>query len=145
MNNNAEELLALALAAGQSTADAAKSVGVSERTVRRRLAEREFREQVQRFRSELIDRASGELADTMLEAVRTLRELLTEPDPRIRLHASKAILEAGSKLQPVLPEANSDMVPPVKLVAGVDPMELVEARKEKWPVVDLCTSVYVVN
>jgi signal transduction histidine kinase len=68
----------LALVLGASAAEAGSQAGISERTVRRRLADPEFAAEVRATRRDLIDRAVGELAASALTAVRVLRELAQE-------------------------------------------------------------------
>jgi hypothetical protein len=94
------DALALALAAGDSIADAAGKAGLSERTVYRRLADPAFRQRTQTLRGEMIGRALGRMADGMAEAGDVLRTLLG-PDvpPSVRLGACRAMLELGVKLR----------------------------------------------
>jgi hypothetical protein len=92
-----DELLVAALATGRTYAEAGQAAGVHERTVRRRMAEADFRARVAIARAELIDHATGELADSLTAATRTLRGLLADPEPRIRLGAAVKLLELAAK------------------------------------------------
>lgn len=94
-----DEDLALALARGLSHAAAARTVGMSARTVQRRLESKEFRQRVQTLRGRLVEQAVGLLSATNTAAARTLRQLLRDDSPMIRLSAAKAILELGTKLR----------------------------------------------
>ncbi len=58
----------LALAAGASERQAAAESGLGDKTVRRRMAEPEYRAEVSRLRSELLGRTAGRLADTAAKA-----------------------------------------------------------------------------
>jgi hypothetical protein len=71
-----EAALILAVASGQTVREAARHVGLAERTAYRRAAEPEFRLAVSRARADLLTRAVGQLADTATAAVATLRSLL---------------------------------------------------------------------
>jgi hypothetical protein len=95
----ADDLLALALAAGRDVAEAAAAAGVSERTAYRRLADPAFKRRVAELRAGMVDRASGRLADGMADAAAALRDLLGHPDGRVRLGAARAMLEAGVRVR----------------------------------------------
>jgi hypothetical protein len=90
----------LALAAGQTVRDAARSAGIGERTATRRVADPKFRHHVGELRSEMVARALGKMADGMAEAAETLRALLAPGTrPAVRLGAAKALLELGVRLR----------------------------------------------
>jgi hypothetical protein len=94
------DALALALAAGDSIADAAANAGVGERTVYRRLADPAFRQRIQTFRGEMVAQALGRMANGMTEAADVLRQLLaSQTPPAVRLGAARSILELGVKLR----------------------------------------------
>ena len=97
---NGDPALIAALASGATVQDAARTVGVSERTVYRRRDDPEFARRVAEARAELVARAVALLADAGAEAAATLRALLGEPTPpAVRLGACRAILELGAKLR----------------------------------------------
>ena len=73
---NADDRLALELAAGRTVADAAKAAGVSQRTAYRRLDDAGYRQRISTLRSAMVDRATGRLADRSTDAVETLGVLL---------------------------------------------------------------------
>lgn len=89
--------LIAALAAGASYVDAAKAAGVSERTVRRRMAEPAFRQQVDEIRAEMLAQAVAKLTSASVKAVETLEALLGSPLDFARLSAARAILELAAK------------------------------------------------
>jgi hypothetical protein len=92
--------LLLAMAAGQTVRDAARSAGIGERTATRRVADPDFRRQVGELRSEMVARALGKMADGMAEAAETLRALLAlDTRPTVRLGAARALLELGVRLR----------------------------------------------
>jgi HEAT repeat protein len=87
------ELLAVAVAAGQTIRAAAESCGCSERQGYRVAASPEFKSRVSEIRSEMTNAAVGELSAAASVAVATIRELLNaENEPSVRLNAAKAIL-----------------------------------------------------
>lgn len=96
--HSADEKLAAELAAGRTVRDAAVACGVSERTAFRRLDNPIFRARVNALRSEMVEKATGLLAEGMTEAVGVLKKLLTNRDPNVRRHAAVKVIELGAKL-----------------------------------------------
>jgi transposase-like protein len=94
-----QEAVALALASGRTVAEVVTTCGSSERTIRRWLAQDDFRRQVAELRAEMLRRALGKLADAAVEAVDTLRGLLSAEGESARLGAARVILEQGVKLR----------------------------------------------
>ena len=94
-----EAALIAALAAGCTRANAGERAGLSERTVARRLKDPGFRTEVNRARSEILERSLGLLADRTTVAVATLSELLDDESPYVKLQASKAILDHALKFR----------------------------------------------
>jgi hypothetical protein len=92
-----KQAAALALAARRTRKAVAKRVGVNERTVRRWLAEQEFRAQVQQARTQLLDRTVGRLSGLTAKAAARLGKLLDCDDARVVLGAAKEILAAALK------------------------------------------------
>ena len=100
--HNADEALVLALACGATVENAARTAGVSLRTVYRRLAEPAFRTRLQGARAEMVQRATAMLTAAALEAVKTLLVLQqASVSAAVRLGAARAILELGAKLREV--------------------------------------------
>jgi len=95
----AREVVAFALAAGQTQAEAAAKGGVSVRTVRSWSGESEFAARVEQLRAEAIGQALGRLSGTMSSAADVLKDLLQSKSEDVRLRASRAILELGVKLR----------------------------------------------
>jgi hypothetical protein len=91
--------LLLALAAGHTVRDAASFAGIGERTATRRIADPEYRRQVNGLRADMVQRALGKLADAATEAVGTLRGLLAAESESVKLGAARSILELGCKLK----------------------------------------------
>lgn len=86
-------ILAAALAAGRTHAQAAEAAGVSSKTVQRRLGIPAFRRLVADIRRERVDTLTGrllELADASLEVFAAAVE---DDHPQIRLQGAKAILD----------------------------------------------------
>lgn len=89
------ELLAVAVAGGQTVRAAAKACSCSARHSYRVSATTEFKTRVSELRSEMTNAAVGSLSAAAAEAVAVFRELLANTnEPSIRLNASKSILNA---------------------------------------------------
>jgi hypothetical protein len=91
---NADGVLIAALAAGRTTAEAAILAGVSESTVFRRKRNRKFRRAVDQARTEVLERAVGQLTDGTTEAVAELRTLVKGAESEtVKLGAIRTALE----------------------------------------------------
>jgi hypothetical protein len=88
----AAEAVKLKIAAGASAAEAAREVGVSERSVRRWCADPDFASEVSQLRAELVGCALGQLAHALSRAVATLVQLLDDDSSVARLGAARALL-----------------------------------------------------
>lgn len=88
-----DQLLIAALAAGATQRQVARTAGVSERTVRRRLNEPEFRRHLNLASSAAAARLSESVVEAeslVPHALRNLSMLLDDPNAGVRLRASKA-------------------------------------------------------
>lgn len=96
---NADELVAAALAAGQTVKAAAAAAGISHRTACRRWADPAFRQRVTELRNEMVSRAVGKLADSMGDAADFLRVVIERAEERTsdRVRAAVAILQEAIK------------------------------------------------
>jgi len=94
-----ETAVIAALAAGASAEAAARSGGVSRRTVYRRLEDPTFRKAVDDARAAILARAVAKLTASSTEAAETLRRLLYSPLDFARLAAARSILEIGVKMR----------------------------------------------
>jgi hypothetical protein len=94
-----EAALALALALGQTIHDAARVVGISERTAARRWAKLTFRLRVRELRGEMVQRSYGQMAHGMSEAAAVLRQLLKADNEQVRLGAARSLLQLSVKLR----------------------------------------------
>ena len=95
-----ENALMLALACGATVEAAASKVGLSARTVYRYLDKPAFRRQLQAFRADMVNRATGMLSAASMEAVKTLLGLMQgNTTAASRLGAARAVLEMGIKLR----------------------------------------------
>lgn len=103
--SKADSALVAALAAGSTTKDAAKTAGVSESTIYRRLREPEFRGAVSEARRVMIEQAVGALSDASSAAVTTLKGLLEADAETVKLGAARAILELGARLRETVAQA----------------------------------------
>jgi len=89
---------ALALAAGQGNADAAKAAGVNTRTVARwRADEVAFADRIEDLRSEMLTEAAGLLAHTTTAAAHKLAEIIDTGEERHQLTAARVVLEMASR------------------------------------------------
>lgn len=99
---NADETLAVCVAAGDTVRDAATTAGVSERTARRRMADPHFRDRVAKLRTEMTAQALGRMAARMASAADVLGELLNSDRDSVRLGAARTLIEMGLKLRDTL-------------------------------------------
>ena len=96
----AEEKLVLTLACGATAESAARECGVSARTVRRRLSDPSFRQQLQMLRADMLQRIAGALVAATSEAMRTLLELMKPAVANnTRLGAARTVMENAMKLR----------------------------------------------
>ncbi len=97
-----DESAILALACGASVETAAQKAGISKRTLQRRMADPEFRRQIQVARGDMVQRNSGTLTAAGTEAVKTLLDLVKPVNAgAVRLGAARTILEIGVKFREV--------------------------------------------
>ena len=94
--NNRERVLAALLTCSTET-EAAEVSGVADRTVRRFLADADFRRELSERRLALIDGAAGALQAKISAAIETIGEIMQneKAKPTDRLAAAKAILDYG--------------------------------------------------
>lgn len=97
IRRDVSELLAARLAAGATIRDAARELGIGEKTAHRRLADPAFKARVAELRQEMTTRAVGRLADRMADAADVLGELLKSVNEGTRLKAAVALLDQGLK------------------------------------------------
>jgi hypothetical protein len=96
---NADDRLALELAAGRTVTESAEAAGIGERTAYRRLEDPAFRRLVSELRRQMVDVIVGRLVDASTRAVKTLNDLLTAESESVRLGAARSILELGTKFR----------------------------------------------
>ncbi|MEU7581960.1 hypothetical protein AB0B50_30730 [Streptomyces sp. NPDC041068] len=84
----------LALAQGRTTGQAAKSAGVSGRTILRWLDEPSFHQEVTDARTELLHLAVGRLAAASTKAVDALVDALDNERGQARVQAARTLLDA---------------------------------------------------
>ncbi len=88
-------IAAAALASGKNYKEAAAAAQWSERSVRRLMADPEFRSRVQELRSERASQLSGMLLDAGPDAFAVLMELLDAERPIDRWRAAQTLLIQG--------------------------------------------------
>ncbi len=96
------DVLVSALARGETHASAATLSGYCVRTVQRRLDDGEFRGEVQRVRSQIVDAAAGRISNTLDAAAICLKNLLVSESDAIKLSAARALFEIGIRLKEVV-------------------------------------------
>src|SRR4051812_69353 len=94
-----DQLVIVALAQGKTQAAAASIAGMSERSVRRRLQDKDFAARVDAARAEVTSAAAAQLAGLYPRAIGTLSDLLDDRESSVRLRAAQAVLKAGPDLQ----------------------------------------------
>jgi len=90
------DIIAAALANGATHREAGLEAGVSERTVRRRLEQPEFAQQVRNERSIMVARISNRLTGLVPRAIDTTQALLDEDvAPGVRARTATGVLSAS--------------------------------------------------
>ena len=79
------------LAAAPNMRQAAREAGISERTLYRWLRNEYFRTELKRLTAEDAELIRREIQGLTLRSLRTLTELMEDPDPIVRLRAARAI------------------------------------------------------
>jgi len=90
------------LVSGMTYAEAAHQLGISERTVRRYMADPAFKEALITLREQVSQMASNMLIARMANAVAVLVEIMQNPPERhgaLRLNAAKTILDYAFKVR----------------------------------------------
>jgi hypothetical protein len=122
---NAEGAVLAALAAGATQQEAAERVGVSERTVRRWLADATFRAKLTQLQREMTERALATLTDCLTVAALTLRHLmLSAKGEAVRLGAARSIFEVQVRLK-----ENAELKEELRLLA--QRMEEIESCRQQ--------------
>jgi hypothetical protein len=97
-----QDRAALTLASGRTVRAAARSAGVSERTVHQWQGLPGFKERVLDLRGRYMARAVGRLAYGATAAATVLHKLLRSENEGVRLRAAVAILDASVKVRTVV-------------------------------------------
>lgn len=96
----AEDQILRALACGATVESAARTSGISERTIYRRLKDTSFRQRLHEMLADMVTRTSGMLTAASLESVKTLVDLQQSSNPpAVRLGAARAVLELAAKVR----------------------------------------------
>ena len=96
---NADDVLVLALACGATVENAALKAGLSPRTAHRRLANPQFRQQLNQIRADMVQRAAHCLRPRRWRRSRRSWPFRTIPLRPRCVRAARAILELGTKLR----------------------------------------------
>ena len=99
MKKNDEKLLT-ALLTTSTISSAAEMAGVTEKTIRNRLSDPNFRAEYERRQSMTLDAACKALQAAMTDAVDVLTSIMKETDtsPATRISAARSVLDYGVKL-----------------------------------------------
>lgn len=98
-NAGAVEAAVIALAAGATVPDAARTAGVSLKTLKRWRRDQRFRDRVEERRREILTEATAKLTGSMTKAADKLGTLIDSADEKVALAASKSTLELGLKVR----------------------------------------------
>ncbi|MDA0991880.1 MAG: hypothetical protein O3A51_14160 [Verrucomicrobia bacterium] len=102
-----DDRLLTALASGCHVENAAMVAGISERTAYRRLADPDFRSQLDSARETLREAILAKLADAGHDAIGTLWDLMGSDDDSIRLKAAKALLDSLMGSHSIMPKVKT--------------------------------------
>lgn len=94
-----DQQLIVALASGMSIRRASRAVGLSEKTISRRLEDKGFCRRLNTARARMLDEALGRLTRSTAAAASTLRNLLRADSDMARLGAARAILEMHVRIK----------------------------------------------
>ena len=98
--SGADTVLIGALAAGSTAAEAARSAGISLRTVRRRLSDPAFVGQIDEAKADLLGQVLDRISGAAVAAVETLMNLMDPSTPSAtRLGAARAVLDCSVRLR----------------------------------------------
>ena len=85
------------LIASPSVSESARLAGIGRSTLYRWMEDHEFREALERLRTEAAELAHTELKGLMLKGILVLAEAMEDDNPTIRLRAAQAALTTGLK------------------------------------------------
>jgi hypothetical protein len=88
-----DEKIIGALAAGHPYAEAGRSAGCSERTVRRRMEDPLFRAEVDEMEAQIVEQTSASLATLATQAIATLGPLMNDGEPWMRQKTALAVID----------------------------------------------------
>lgn len=92
------ELLRL-LALGMSQIKAAEELGITDRTIRRRLENPEFRRALSQARREIQSESWSAMLSLREKASQVLESMLESPDEKVRLAAAKFVFDMGNRIR----------------------------------------------
>ena len=116
----AEACLAVA---GKTDDEIAAELGISNTTVKKHLKQRDVVARVKTLRSEIVEQVLERLTTVAGHAVSTLRGLLDDEDPKIRMEAAKLVLSNVLQFQKL--EETRDVVAKAAEQLGTDGSKMV--------------------
>lgn len=97
-----DEALLAALAAGHTYAEAARVAHLSDRTVRRRMADPLFRAELDDLKRTVVQQTAASLVDASTSAVATLKTLMASRDEWVKLRSAVALLDVSIRYREAL-------------------------------------------
>ncbi len=88
-------------AVGENLSTLSMATGMTERTLRRWLKDPRVKQLVQDIRSANVSSVSGKIQGHLTRAVETMAKLMDDEDPRVRLAASRFLMDNSMKLRAV--------------------------------------------
>lgn len=109
MTEKREKVIA-ALLTNPTRIEAARAAGISDKTLRRYLADGDFQREYRKALSEIVDEAAAQARQSLAPALRCLREIVTDEHENsgTRIQASRALLDYGMHLIKIMPTLEAD-------------------------------------
>lgn len=109
MTEKQEKVIA-ALLKNPTRIEAARAAGISDKTLRRYLADDEFQKEYRKALAEAVDEAAAQARQSLAPALRCLRDIVADEQENsgTRIQASRALLDYGMHLIKIMPTLEAD-------------------------------------
>lgn len=109
MTEKQEKVIA-ALLTNPTRIEAARAAGISDKTLRRYLADGEFQREYRKALAEVVDEADAQARQSLAPALRCLRDIVSDEQENsgTRIQASRALLDYGTHLIKIMPTLEAD-------------------------------------
>lgn len=109
MTEKQEKVIA-ALLTNPTRIEAARAAGISDKTLRRYLADGEFQREYRKALAEVVDEAAAQARQSLAPALRCLRGIVSDEQENsgTRIQASRALLDYGTHLIKIMPTLEAD-------------------------------------